>query len=72
MAHLLQQQQAVQIEQEGPANAPAVHLSYTDAEAFCTWAGCRMPTEEERLLAAMITAKQAKSDDEQFRVCKRA
>ncbi len=49
---------------EDRAKAPAVHLCYMDAQAFCAWAGCRLPTEEEWLLAAMVTADEAKSYNE--------
>jgi len=32
---------------EGKENLPVIHLAYSDVEAYCNWAGTRLPTEAQ-------------------------
>ena len=48
--------------QAGGPDEPAVHLTFTEAEAYCRWRGKRLPTRGEWIDAAYTEHKKSPSD----------
>jgi formylglycine-generating enzyme len=48
--------------QPAKGNEPAVHLTYTEAQSYCQWAGKRLPTDAEWALAAYTETRQQPTD----------
>jgi sulfatase modifying factor 1 len=46
----------------GDSQEPAVHVTYPEAQAYCRWAGKRLPTDEEWGLAAYVEHRDRPAD----------